>query len=122
MKYPDRFPAFVHQMQSRLRRGAEVYGDRTFEQPTEGIIAEIQEELVDVCGWAYCAWLQLEQSKHDIRTSTEVQKPADGLPPGEDAPEPPRGAPVRRAPSDAERGRNQEAPGASTTAILADCE
>lgn len=48
---------FLDQLAARLEAGAKEYGDRSFYKP--GTAEEILQELVDVAGWAFVAWVQM---------------------------------------------------------------
>ena len=46
-------PAFDGEVRAKLRRGADEYGDGSFARPSDALLAELQEECVDIAGWAY---------------------------------------------------------------------
>jgi hypothetical protein len=46
-------PTFDGEVMAKLRRGADEYGDGSFSRPADALLAEIQEECVDIAGWAY---------------------------------------------------------------------
>jgi hypothetical protein len=50
------YPAFVTQIGQRLERGRVAYGDSSFAKPLPQLVDEIQEELLDVAGWAFVMW------------------------------------------------------------------
>ena len=52
----DAFPAFVAHVRARLEAGRQEYGDRSFDRPPAELLGEIEQELLDVCGWAYVLW------------------------------------------------------------------
>ena len=47
------FEAFTALVEARLEAGAREYGDRSFSRDPAELLREIDEELLDVCGWAY---------------------------------------------------------------------
>jgi hypothetical protein len=51
--------AFVAELRARLVVGAKEYGGSSFERPVAEIIGEIEQELLDVCGWSVIAWVRL---------------------------------------------------------------
>lgn len=55
-----RWPEFVSVVRSRLELGREAYGDRSFGAEPAQLVAEVQAELADVCGWAFILWSRLE--------------------------------------------------------------
>ena len=44
----DRFPAFIGQLLARLEQGAREYGDRSFTRPPSELLAELEQELLDL--------------------------------------------------------------------------
>ncbi len=52
---------FMDRLGARLMRGAEVYGNASFERPAAELVDEIQQELEDVCGWGLLLWIRLER-------------------------------------------------------------
>ena len=52
---PD-FEAFMAEVRARCEAGAEAYGDRSFTRPPSELLAEVAEELADVCGWSFVLW------------------------------------------------------------------
>jgi len=57
----DAFPGFMAAVQARLRLGAQAYGNKSFSLPPLALLKEIQDELLDVCGWAYILHSRLER-------------------------------------------------------------
>ena len=47
------FHAFGEAVAARLDKGRREYGDRSFDRPTRELLAEIEEELLNVCGWSF---------------------------------------------------------------------
>ncbi len=55
MKLTDRIAAkaeFFELLEARLEQGAIEYGDRSFSAEATKLIDEINEELIDIVGWA----------------------------------------------------------------------
>ena len=46
------FDRFVQMLRDRLAQGSVDYGDRSLNLPPPALLDEIEEELVDVCGWS----------------------------------------------------------------------
>jgi hypothetical protein len=65
---PDRpdFAAFVDAVGERLEKGALTYGDRSFDRPSVGLACEIEEELLDVCAWAFILWTRLRRLRDGL--------------------------------------------------------
>ena len=62
----DRFPLFSSLVCARLDAGKLEYGDRSFSQPSGELLDEIEEELLDVIGWAYPLWCRLRKLRAAI--------------------------------------------------------
>ena len=59
MKYKIHFDKFIQHLDQRLKKGYHEYGDKSFDRSSNSLLNEIQEELVDVAGWAeilYSRW------------------------------------------------------------------
>ena len=52
---------FIGLLKKRLKEGEIQYDDKSFARPLRYAIAEIQEELADVAGWAFIGWTKLER-------------------------------------------------------------
>lgn len=61
----DRFPDFIEQVRTRLEMGAVEYGSRSLQRTPVELAGEIEEELADICGWAFLLWLR-------VRTLTDI--------------------------------------------------
>jgi len=53
------WPDFVESVRARLEMGQERYRDRAFIRPPEELTREIEQELFDVCGWAFILWCRV---------------------------------------------------------------
>lgn len=51
------FANFVAAVAARLEKGR--HSDRSFRRPPGEFLAEIREELADVCGWSFVLWCRL---------------------------------------------------------------
>jgi hypothetical protein len=69
-----RWPEFTGEVHARLDMGKRIYGDDSFERPLERLLVEIQQELMDVCGWSFIMWSRLEKMKART-TSAEDSSP-----------------------------------------------
>lgn len=61
------FPMYSAQLCDRLRIGAEQYGDTSFGKGPDQLLNEIQEELLDVSGWAFILWCRIAQLQDRLR-------------------------------------------------------
>ena len=60
------WPEFADEIYARLNMGRRTYGDDSFDRPLERLVIEIQQELMDVCGWSFIMWRRLEEMKARI--------------------------------------------------------
>lgn len=52
----EMLPRFFEMFRARLETGKKEYGDRSFLRDTSEIDDEIDQELLDIVGWAYVRW------------------------------------------------------------------
>jgi hypothetical protein len=48
-------------IRARLERGAEDYGDKSYELDDDRILDEIEQELLDLAGWAFLRFARLRR-------------------------------------------------------------
>ncbi len=51
-----RFAEFARAVNARLEAGRASYGDASFSRHPAVLCGEVEQELLDVCGWAYVLW------------------------------------------------------------------
>jgi len=59
----DKWPEFMEAIKKRLKAGKREYGDCSFTCPASEIAEEIEEELLDVAGWAFFLWLRIRRMR-----------------------------------------------------------
>ena len=69
----DTFNDFLRRCQSRLVKGAEEYGNKSFSLDSIAVISEIEEELMDVCNWSFILFMRLQQMKVALTGVDESQ-------------------------------------------------
>lgn len=52
---------FADEVRERMLSGRRTYGDKSFGLPFSMLMAEAQQEAVDLAGWPYMAWRQLRR-------------------------------------------------------------
>ncbi len=60
----EQWPVFTEAVLSRLEVGAAENGDESLDADPDRLAREIQEELLDVMGWAFLLWAKM-QAIHD---------------------------------------------------------
>jgi len=58
---------FWLRLRKRLEAGAREYGEISFRREPSELIGEIEEELLDVCGWAFILWCRLRRLQAVLR-------------------------------------------------------
>ena len=66
----DRWPEFAGTVRARLEKGQAEYGDTSFRRPPEELVGEIEEELADVCGWAFVLWCRVRGLEKEVSKGT----------------------------------------------------
>ena len=62
---------FAATVRARLEKGRGEYGDRSFQLPPEQLVGEIEEELADVCGWAFVLWCRVQALREALLSVKE---------------------------------------------------
>jgi hypothetical protein len=74
---------FLDMVRARLDAGAEEYGDQSFARPCDALLAELEEELLDVAGWASILFARAHRLRRAAIVSSDA--PDRGVPPGDGA-------------------------------------
>lgn len=67
MKNDGSFLKFVDKVLHRLKAGQRAYGDKSFSMEPEVLLTEIEEEILDICGWAYILHVRMEKLRSAVR-------------------------------------------------------
>ena len=62
-KYRTVFPEFIERLEERMEKGYEEYGDKSFDRTPAELITEIEEEILDICGWAVILYSKVKNLK-----------------------------------------------------------
>jgi len=62
-EYQIDFDTFVAKLESRLQGGADEYGNKSFSSHPIVLLEEVEEELLDVCNWAFILYYRLKDIK-----------------------------------------------------------
>ena len=71
MKYKEIFPIFIKRLDERMEKGFKEYGDGSFDRDPQDVLNEIQQELLDVCGWSVILFHILETKKKQVVEENE---------------------------------------------------
>jgi hypothetical protein len=61
MDHEGELAQFRLRLRERLEAGAQSYGDASFRRKPAELASEIEQELLDVCGWAFILWCRLRR-------------------------------------------------------------
>lgn len=59
-KYRSVFPEFVKRLEQRMEQGFKEYGDKSFDRSPKELLEEIEEELLDICGWSVVLYKRIK--------------------------------------------------------------
>lgn len=59
---------FIRQLDARLAKGAQDYGDTSPQKPYGVLLGEMEQELLDIAGWSCQAWRKVNASVRDDET------------------------------------------------------
>ena len=60
-KYRAVFPEFIETLRKRMEQGFKEYGDKSFERPIEELFGELEEEVLDICGWGLILYTKIKE-------------------------------------------------------------
>jgi hypothetical protein len=70
------FDGFVSAVRGRLEKGRTTYGDRSFSADPDDLLAELQQEALDLAGWGFVLYRRIERMRCDIRAIPPVHRPS----------------------------------------------
>lgn len=62
---PELEDKFIAALRARLDAGRQEYGPESFTRSPTELRAEIEEELLDVAGWAFVLWVRVRHLDRD---------------------------------------------------------
>jgi len=71
------FNEFIERLHLKMEAGAREYGDASLRRRLPNSLDEIEQELVDVCGWACIALTRLRRVKARARQLDLLADPED---------------------------------------------
>ncbi|HUT54380.1 MAG TPA: hypothetical protein VM658_13405 [bacterium] len=74
----DDWLEFVSLVEHRLEQGAVEYGDSTMRRPALEVLDEVEQELLDVMGWSFFAWLRIRRLKEKVKKALTEISQGDG--------------------------------------------
>jgi hypothetical protein len=71
---PDgNFLKFVDKVLHRLKAGQREYGDKSFSMEPDVLLTEIEEEILDICGWAYILHVRMEKLRNAVAVINDAR-------------------------------------------------
>jgi hypothetical protein len=67
----DGWEEFASKVASRLEKGRQTYGGWSFSRSPGQLLDEVEEEILDVCGWSYILWTRLRTLRQRLESETE---------------------------------------------------
>ena len=55
------FRSFLAQLELKVQRGADEYGDASFQLPLATVISEWEAEALDIAGWGFVLWVRMQR-------------------------------------------------------------
>ena len=77
-----RWPDFTEAVRSRLEKGRAEYRNRSFTRSPGDLMAELQQEVLDLAGWGFVLWHRLEAMRTALN-GTEPRAPEPAAAPSE---------------------------------------
>lgn len=68
------WPLFASCVAARLEAGRREYGDRSFSRDPRELVAELQDEALDLAGWGFVLWCRLQRMREALEA-----KPANDV-------------------------------------------
>ena len=76
-RWTQEWNKFTETLTKRLEAGEREYGDASFDSSAISNIDEIEEELLDVCGWAYIMWTKLQTMRPKLEALERTLEDSD---------------------------------------------
>ena len=63
-RWQKHFSDFINTVATRLETGHAEYGDGSFTRSHDELTEEIEEEILDIIGWAFIRWVKMQEAQH----------------------------------------------------------
>jgi hypothetical protein len=77
MDHEGELAQFWARLRERLEAGARSYGEASFGREPAELAGEIEQELLDVCGWAFVLWCRLRHLRTVLRLEADPNSTQD---------------------------------------------
>ncbi len=62
----DDWQEFNRELEARMEKGQEEYGNRSFKLPPSVIADEWEQEALDIAGWGFVLWQRIRRLKRSM--------------------------------------------------------
>lgn len=59
---------FLRELEARLDKGSQEYGNKSFNRSFKDLTSEVLQEYLDIAGWAYVGWAKAKERLEIIET------------------------------------------------------
>src|SRR5262245_19946883 len=66
------WPTFAERVRERSEAGRQAYGDRSFSKDPDELLAELQQEALDLAGWGYVLFARIERAREALRAASDT--------------------------------------------------
>jgi hypothetical protein len=63
MKYQQYLPEFTKKLEKKLKKGYKEHSDHSFDRLCGDLVDEIEQEIIDICGWSVVLYGRLQELK-----------------------------------------------------------
>ena len=68
-KFQSVFPEFTERLHARMEKGFLEYGDASFDRTVGDLLTEIEEEVLDICGWSVILYSKIKEMRKNHENS-----------------------------------------------------
>ena len=65
-QWRQQWRALAAKVEARMEAGAKEYGGRSYEASAEALVAEVQEEIMDIIGWSAILFQRVERLRQTV--------------------------------------------------------
>jgi hypothetical protein len=63
---------FLRELEARLAKGAQEYGNKSFNRSFKDLTDEVLQEYLDIAGWAYVGWAKAKERLEIIEQQMQM--------------------------------------------------
>ena len=66
MLYKKYFKEFMNLVDKKNEKGFKIYSDKSFYRKGTKLVDEIEQELLDICGWSMILWIKIRKLRKKV--------------------------------------------------------